>query len=127
MPLTKISIAKGERTEFLKRFMDCVHESLVETIKIPQNDRNQMLTEFEPEFFIAKPPYKYFIEITMFTGRTAETKKKLFRKLVDKLESELKTDPKSVFIIIHDQPRENWGVRGGIAASEIKLDFDVNV
>jgi len=32
-----------------------------------------------------------------------------------------------VFIVLNEQPRENWGIRGGIPASEIGLGFKVDI
>jgi len=39
--------------------------------------------------------------------------------------SEIK--PKDIFIVLHEVPMENWGIRGGIPASEVNLGFKVNV
>jgi phenylpyruvate tautomerase PptA (4-oxalocrotonate tautomerase family) len=78
MPVTEINIAKGNDKRFLRQLIDCVHSVLVQIIEIPQNDKNIRLKEFEPDFFDTKEPYKIFIEITLFSGRTIETKKELY-------------------------------------------------
>lgn len=127
MPLTKIHIAKGETKDFIKKFMEILHKTLTEVIMIPENDRNQILAEYDQEYFITKPPYKYFIEITMFAGRKKETKSKLYIKIVENLQAGLSIDPKSVFIIVYEPPLENWGVRGGLSASDINIGFDIKV
>ncbi|HNZ72731.1 MAG TPA: tautomerase family protein [Prolixibacteraceae bacterium] len=125
MPVVKIELAKGKSKEFKRIFMDAVHESMVETLKIPANDKNIRLMDYDADCFDTKPPYQYFIEIIMFSGRTKETKSKLFRSLVDKLHDKLNIDPQSVFIVINEQPTENWGIRGGISASDVQLDFTI--
>jgi phenylpyruvate tautomerase PptA (4-oxalocrotonate tautomerase family) len=127
MPLVKIELKKGPSKKFLKDFMDTVHESMIDVLSIPANDRNQRMYEFDPNLFEAKPPYEYFIEITMFKGRSKEIKGKLFKTIVQNLEKELSIDPQKVFIVINEQPLENWGVRGGISASDISFGFDINV
>jgi 4-oxalocrotonate tautomerase family enzyme len=127
MPVVKIELAKGKSKEFKRIFMDAVHESMVETLKIPANDKNIRLMDYDADCFDTKPPYQYFIEIIMFSGRTKETKSKLFRSLVDKLHDKLNIDPQSVFIVINEQPTENWGIRGGISASDVQLDFTVTL
>ncbi len=127
MPIVKIDLRKGKSLGFLKTLMDSIHESMVEILKIPIDDRNQRLTEYDTKFFFSKPPYEYFIEIIMFAGRTKATKKKLYQSIVDRLYNNLKIDKNKVFIILNEQPLENWGVRGGIPADEIKLDFDVEI
>ena len=100
MPVVKIELIKGKSKEFKMIFMDTVHESMVETLKIPANDKNIRLMDYDADCFDTKPPYQYFIEIIMFSGRTKETKSKLFRSLVDKLHDKLNIDPQSVFIVI---------------------------
>lgn len=127
MPLVRIELIKGKSKEFKRALMDSVHESLVEILMIPENDKNQRLAEYDPDCFDSKPPYEYFIELTMFAGRTKETKSKLFRSIVDKLQHYLNIEPQSVLIVINDQPTENWGVRGGIPASDIKMDFKIEI
>lgn len=81
--------------------------------------------DYDADCFDTKPPYQYFIEIIMFSGRTKETKSKLFKLLVDKLDNKLNIDPQSVFIVINEQPTENWGIRGGISAADVQLDFTI--
>ncbi|HLN19938.1 MAG TPA: tautomerase family protein [Bacteroidales bacterium] len=127
MPLVKIELRKGKTVEFKSTLMDTVHESLVEILMIPENDKNQRLIEYDAGCFDSKPPYGYFIELTMFSGRTKETKKKLFSSIVNKLQEKMDIDPQSVLIVINEQPTENWGVRGGIPASEVKMDFKIEI
>jgi 4-oxalocrotonate tautomerase family enzyme len=127
MPIVKIDLRKGKSKDFLKILMDSVHESMVEILLIPTDDRNIRLSEYEVEFFDSKPPYEYFIEIIMFEGRTKETKSKLFRSIVSKLKNQLEIEPETVFIVINEQPKDNWGIRGGISASDIQFDFKINI
>lgn len=39
MPVVKIELIKGKSKEFKRIFMDTVHESLIETLKIPADDK----------------------------------------------------------------------------------------
>jgi 4-oxalocrotonate tautomerase family enzyme len=107
--------------------MDLVHESMIESLMIPADDKNIRLLDYDSDCFDSKPPYEYFIEIIMFAGRTKETKSKLFKSIVAKLQDKLDINPQSVFIVINEQQTDNWGIRGGISASDIKLDFKVNI
>jgi 4-oxalocrotonate tautomerase family enzyme len=127
MPLIKIELARGKEKSILLELMDAVMASVRETLKIPGDDTNIRLIEHDPAFFIMKRPYAILIEITLFSGRTAETKKNLFRSIVDSLQSKLAIDKDAVFIVLNEQPRENWGIRGGIPASEIGLGFKVDI
>jgi phenylpyruvate tautomerase PptA (4-oxalocrotonate tautomerase family) len=127
MPIVKIEVKKGYPESFLRTLMDCVHESMVDCLKIPAKDRNIRVMEYRKELFDAKEPYEIFIEILLFSGRTKETKSILYKTIVATLQQSLAIDPLSVFIFMNEQPMENWGVRGGMNASDISLGFKVHV
>jgi phenylpyruvate tautomerase PptA (4-oxalocrotonate tautomerase family) len=35
--------------------------------------------------------------------------------------------PSDVFIVVLEPPLENWGIRGGVPASEVDLGFNLKV
>jgi len=127
MPIVRIETKTGKSKDFKRKLMDTVHESMVECLQIPVDDKNIRLLTYEPDCFDAKPPYEYFIEITMFAGRTKETKDRLFKSLAEKLHDALGINPQSVFIVINEQATNNWGIRGGISASDVKFDFRIDI
>lgn len=129
MPLVRIEIEKGNHPEYKKAILDGVHQALVETIKIPDNDRRQRLYELDVEHFehIGRSHQYTIIEITMFKGRSNEAKKALYRRIVDLLELNPRIPGNDITIIIHEPPLENWGIRGGFPASEIDLGFNIKV
>lgn len=49
--------------------MDSVHESMIETLMIPSDDKNIRLLDYDSDCFESKPPYEYFIEIIIFADR----------------------------------------------------------
>ena len=49
MPLVKVSLLKGKSKEEKKALSDAIHAALMEAFRIPENDRNQRIFEFEPE------------------------------------------------------------------------------
>jgi phenylpyruvate tautomerase PptA (4-oxalocrotonate tautomerase family) len=127
MPVVRIEIKEGHPDDFLKTLMDCIHESMVECLKIPTNDRNIRVLEYRRNLFQAKEPYELFIEILLFSGRQKDTKSLLYKSIVISLQQKLAIDPASVFIVLNEQPKENWGIRGGINASDFDLGFNVQV
>lgn len=127
MPLVKIELAKGNSKEFLKTMLQTVMNTVVEILQLPDDDRNIRLMEYDSELFTMKPPYKYIINIDMFEGRSEETKRKLYKSLAANLQENLNIDPSHLFVLVNAQPKINWGVRGGIPASDIKLDFKVDL
>jgi phenylpyruvate tautomerase PptA (4-oxalocrotonate tautomerase family) len=127
MPLVKIEVSEGfDRSDLLK-MRDSIMDSVVESLQLPPDDRNIRIIEYTQDFFAMKNPYKMLIEISLFLGRTKETKKRLFQTIVNNLESIGLIKKAEVFIILNEQPLANWGVRGGIPADEINLDFKVEI
>jgi 4-oxalocrotonate tautomerase family enzyme len=127
MPLTIIELAEGRSTEELIKMRDLVMDAIVDSLKLPPPDRNIRVLEYKPGLFQMKKPYEILINITMFEGRTKETKKVLYQAIVNTLYENLNIDKLTIFIVINESPRENWGVRGGIPSDEIKLDFEVKI
>jgi phenylpyruvate tautomerase PptA (4-oxalocrotonate tautomerase family) len=127
MPIVRIEISNTHASELTLKLADVVHVSMVDIFNIPANDRNVLIRTYEPQFFQAKPPYEIYIEVTMFAGRKKETKAAWYKHLVEKLHAELGITPEKVFMVINDQPLENWGVRGGQAASDINIGFKIDV
>jgi len=66
------------------------------------------------------------VEITLFAGRSLETKRALYAAIVKNLGA-LGIAPEDIFILVHDVPLDNWGIRGGIPASEVDLGFNVGI
>jgi phenylpyruvate tautomerase PptA (4-oxalocrotonate tautomerase family) len=126
MPLVKIEISEGSSRKKLIQLQRIVMDSVVTVLQLPENDRNIRLIEYKPEFFSMKNPYEILIEISLFKGRTFSTKKLLYQTITDNLQ-ELGIRKEQVFILLNEQPLENWGVRGGFPASEIKIGFKVEL
>ena len=61
----------------------------------------------------------------MFSGRTLETKKKLYKELFA-LAVSVGVEPSNTNVILEDIEKHNWGVRGGQPASEVELGFKTN-
>jgi phenylpyruvate tautomerase PptA (4-oxalocrotonate tautomerase family) len=67
------------------------------------------------------------ITITLFRGRTLDTKRKLYAELVEQLSQSIGIEPSSVLILLDEHDAHNWGMRGGIPASEIDFGYSVMV
>ncbi|MGW4026915.1 tautomerase family protein [Streptomyces sp. NPDC005009] len=58
-----------------------------------------------------------WVEVTMFPGRSAEDKRALYQAIVAGLGSVgVKAD--AVTVALHEPALENWGIRGGLPASD---------
>jgi len=109
--------------------LEAVQGALVEGLQIPQNDRDIVLEIFDDTRRIISPKRSdHFtrVEIVLFSGRSLGAKRKLYAALVRNL-SALGVPAEQVKIVLIEVPAENWGLRGGVPASEIDLGFEVRV
>jgi len=51
LPIVRIELYKGFDTGHRKKILDGVHRALVESFKIPDSDRNQLVYEFDDDNF----------------------------------------------------------------------------
>ena len=129
MPLVKIETRKSWSASQKYEIMEAVHSAMREALKIPENDRDIRYLGYQPEDYQVSPDKTQnyiLVEITMFAGRSFQAKKKLYQEIVTNL-GKLGILAGDVFIVIHEVPLENWGIRGGIPASEVDLGFKVSV
>ena len=129
MPLIRVETREGWSSAEKARLLDAVHAAAVEALRIPDEDRTQILTEHPAEAFEI-PPGKgnrfTQVEITMFAGRSLDAKRRPYRAVVTNL-GRLGIPSSDVLIVLHEVPLENWGIRGGTPASDVDLGFEVGV
>ncbi|MEA5525897.1 tautomerase family protein [Nodularia spumigena] len=121
MPVTLIELSQSINLEDKQQMVTFVHATMVEVLKIPESDRLVRVIEYDSNNFY--PPInasdKYaLITISMFPGRSLESKKLLYQKLCQGLET-FGFSPTDTRIIINEIPAENWGLRGGISGDEL--------
>ena len=129
MPLVKIETRKGRSAAQKKEIMDAIHSALRQALKIPGHDRTIRFHEYHPEDFQVSPDRTEnytLVEISIFHGRSLQAKKALYQAIVANL-GKFGIQGSDVFIVLHEIPLENWGIRGGIPASEVNLGFKVDV
>jgi hypothetical protein len=106
-----------------------IHGALIESIKTDPEDKVIRLVEHSPENFII-PTHageKFTrIEITMFIGRSIEAKRMIYEAMVRTL-LPFGIPAKDIKIVLIEVPLENVGIRGGQAASDVQLSYEVRV
>lgn len=130
MPIVKIEMRAGKTAQYKKAVLDCIHGALVDAFKIPDYDRNQKIYELMPENMEVpgnKTDDYMLIEITVFQGRSLEAKRNLYKRIVDELATHVNIKGDGVTIILHEVPLENWGIRVGLPASEVDIEFKIKV
>jgi hypothetical protein len=106
-----------------------VQSALREALKIPEWGRTLRLIE-HPASHFAVPPGRgdkfTLVEVTMFSGRSMDAKRSLYQAIVRNLVP-LGVPALDIKITLIEIPPENWGLRGGMPASEIDLGFKIDV
>lgn len=128
MPSTRVETRAGWIGDRHEALIAAVQRALVEGIRIPDRDRCVRIIEYPAYAFAApqgKGPAYTVIEISMFSGRSLDAKRRLYAALVRELAA-FDLPPTDLKVVVHDVPRENWGL-GGRAAVDIELDFKVEV
>jgi phenylpyruvate tautomerase PptA (4-oxalocrotonate tautomerase family) len=109
--------------------IEAVQSALREALKIPEGDRTLRLIE-HPASHFAVPPGRSekftLVEVTIFSGRSMSAKRTLYQAIVRHLAA-LGVPPLEIKITLIETPPENWGLRGGMPASEIDLGFKIDV
>jgi phenylpyruvate tautomerase PptA (4-oxalocrotonate tautomerase family) len=127
MPLVRIETRRWMTRGVKRSVMNAVHDSLVAAFKIPDHDRNQRVLEYDADAFEASPGKGErftIVTIDAFAGRSLEAKRRLYREMASRLES-VGIPAADLMVVVHDVPLENWGVRGGQAACDIDLGFEI--
>ena len=129
MPNVTIEVRKRYTREQEEGIINALHAALMEGIKTPEWDRTIRLVVHEPHRF-ATPPKKderyTLIDVDLFTGRSLNAKKNLYRAMVDNL-GKLGIPADHIKVLLRESAAENWGIRGGVPASEVDLGFKVDV
>jgi phenylpyruvate tautomerase PptA (4-oxalocrotonate tautomerase family) len=128
MPSTRIETRAGWLGNRRRDFIEAVQAALVAGILISEGDRCVRLLEFGEDDIItpahAGPNYT-IVEISLFSGRSIEAKRRLYATMVENL-APFGLAAHDIKVILIEVPQENWGLRGR-PASEIELGFKVDV
>jgi phenylpyruvate tautomerase PptA (4-oxalocrotonate tautomerase family) len=130
VPLVTLETRRWMSAEQKARAFDAVHAALVSAFKIPDHDRHQRIVEYAPEDFEIPPGKgeRYLaVALDVFAGRSLEAKRALYQEIVERLHAAVGIPPTDVLIFLREIPLENWGVRGGRAACDVDLGFQVGV
>ncbi|MEV4410986.1 tautomerase family protein [Catellatospora sp. NPDC049609] len=129
MAQVKVYGLRAHLDEMRGPISDVIHGCAVEVLGLPPEKRFHRFLRLDPEDFLypADRSERYtVIEVSMFEGRTVDTRKRFVRELFARLESGCGIAPQDVEITIFETPRHNWGIRGR-HGDELKLNYTVEV
>lgn len=108
---------------------DVIHTCVVDALQLPADKRFHRFIALEREDFVYPPgrSERYtIVEISMFEGRSIESKKRLIRLLFERTLARLGIAHDDLEITLTETPRANWGIRG-VPADELGLSYKVEV
>jgi phenylpyruvate tautomerase PptA (4-oxalocrotonate tautomerase family) len=123
MPLVRIDLRRGKDAAYRRAIGDAVHRAMVETIKVPEKDRFQIISEHAADGMIHDPTYLdvsrsddvVFIQIVLNTGRTVDMKKAFFARLADLLAESPGLRREDVLVSLVEVQKESWSFGNGVA------------
>lgn len=112
-----------------EKLSDTLHSCIVEAFTYPTNKRAHRFFYLDQEDFYypeGRSERYTIIEISLFEGRSVESKKNLYRLIFERFERELEIAPNDVEITLTETPLHNWGIRGK-SADELVLNYKIQI
>lgn len=112
-----------------EKLSEVLHGCLIEAFHYPKDKKAHRFIYLERDSFFypeGRSEQYTIIELSIFEGRSVDTKKKLYRLIFERFEKELGILPNDVEITITETPLHNWGIRGK-SGDELVLNYKVNV
>ena len=126
MPNATIEVRRRYTPEEESGIIDAVHAAIMEGLRIPEADKTIRLIVHEPHRFPHESERYTLVDVDLFSGRSLEAKSRLYRAIVKNL-APFGIPSDRVKVLLRESGAENWGIRGGVPASEVDLGFEVNV
>ena len=122
MPLLHISLRAGKPAAYRQAILDSLYRAMREALKVPEDDQFMTITEHDAANFrygnaygVPRSEDVVYIQITVFSTRTVEQKKALFRRTAELLGESPGIRSEDVFVVVLDAAKENWSVGNGVA------------
>ncbi len=123
MPLARIDVPRGRTSAFRRIVGDVVYESMLDTLKVPANDRFQVISEHDAQDLVLDSGYLgvqrssscIVIQVTLNEGRTVDQKRDFYRKVADGLHDRAGMRREDVLISLVEVRKENWSFGNGEA------------
>ena len=112
-----------------RAILEAVNRAFVDALKVPEDTHPVRLCEYDADAFLVPRQCSgafTLIEATIYPGRSITTKKRLYARMIAEL-GEAGIAAEDIRIVLYEVPRQDWGLRGGIPASEIDLGFEVEI
>ena len=125
----KVYGLKSELETTRDELSNTIHSCVVDALEFPLEKRFHrfFLMEREDFFFPTDRSERYtIIEISLFEGRSKESKGALIRMLYERIERVIGISAQDIEITLFESPMQNWGIRG-MVGDELNLTYRVDV
>lgn len=129
MSQIKIYGIKEKLEPIRAQLSDTIHACVKEALGLPEGKRAHRFFLMDKDNFYmpgGRTDAYTIIEISMISGRSVETRKKLIRLLFDKIRDNVGISHQDVEICIYESPASNWGFRG-FHGDEVTLNYKIDV
>lgn len=123
MPLVRIDLNAGKPAQYRQTMGDIVYRAMLEVLKVPEDDKFQVLTEHPLGNLNVAKSYLgiehssdvVLIQITLNLGRSTEQKRAFYGRVADDLHAQLGLRREDVIISLVETAKENWSFGNGEA------------
>ena len=122
MPLIHVSLRAGKPDAYRQAIFDGLYRAMRDALNVPEDDQFMTITEHDAANFrygsgygVPRSADVVYIQITVFSTRTAEQKKALFARVAELLGEKPGIRAEDVFVVVLDAAKENWSVGYGLA------------
>jgi phenylpyruvate tautomerase PptA (4-oxalocrotonate tautomerase family) len=134
MPFTHVAIPAGTPPADKAAIARGVHEAMVATLGIPDDDFFQMVCEYQPGDFlfdrsflgVQRSDRVVVIRITLRRGRSDAMKRDLYARVAANLGRDADIRPQDVFVYLVENDFSDWSVGGGRMSMEIAVQREVD-
>jgi phenylpyruvate tautomerase PptA (4-oxalocrotonate tautomerase family) len=106
---------------------DVIHEAATTCLGLPAEKRFHRFIRLDLDDFSYpsdRGPAYTIIEVSLFEGRSEETKRAFLKALMSWIPARVGLDPIDLEITLFETPKSHWGIRGKIG-DELELSYDV--
>lgn len=116
MPFVTITVKTGKDKTYLKSLSEIIHTAMQETIAFPSDVYFHKIHELKKESMFYLPEFRnfkrshdmIFLECTIKSGRSAETKQLMFQRISNDLNAKLGIRKEDIMIVIRENNAEDW-------------------
>ncbi|MCL2658688.1 MAG: tautomerase family protein [Betaproteobacteria bacterium] len=124
MPISHITLRRGHPDAYLDALSNSLHEALVDTFEVPENDRFQVFHELDLKAlcfdrnYLAGPRSDNWVLIEITAGRPRSTtiKRSFYRCLAERLADSPGIAPADVMVVIRHNQAEDWSFGRGLTS-----------